>query len=64
MSVLSRFIFGLVNFAVRNDLSEPREQAGSGPHVNASAGEKKLAARRTGMQGEAFAYWYLRRNLT
>lgn len=62
MSVLSRFIFGLVSFAARNGLSEPREEAASGAQVNPPGGEKKLAARRTGMQGETFAYWYLRRN--
>jgi len=62
MSVMSRFIFGLVNFAARNGLSEAREQAGPAPQVNAPAGVKKLAARRTGMRGETFAYWYLRRH--
>jgi hypothetical protein len=51
MSVLSRFIFGLVSFAARNGLSEPP----------APAGVKKQAARRTGMQDETFPYWYLRR---
>jgi hypothetical protein len=52
---MSRFIFGLVNFAARNGLSEPREQAGPGPQVNVPAGGKKLAARRTGMRGETLA---------
>jgi hypothetical protein len=60
MSVLSRVIFGLVNFAARNGLSEAHEPAGLG--VDLPPVEKKLAARRTGMQGETFAYWYLRRN--
>ncbi len=59
MSVLSRFVFGLVNFASRNGLAEPAEPAA--PRVHALAGAKKLAARRTGMKGETFAYWYLRR---
>lgn len=62
MSVMSRFIFGLVNFAARNGLSKPREQASPGPQVNVPAGVKKLAARRTGMRGETLAYWYLRRH--
>jgi len=58
MSVMSRFIFGLVNFAARNGLSEPSD---AGLRMNAPRAEKRLAARRTGMKGETFAYWYLRR---
>jgi hypothetical protein len=27
-----------------------------------SGGAKKLEARRTGVRGETYAYWYLRRN--
>ncbi|MCL5287080.1 MAG: YraN family protein [Acidobacteria bacterium] len=54
MPLLARLIFGLVNFAARNGLADsaPAESAAS----------KKLRARRTGIRGETFAYWYLRRH--
>ena len=60
MPVRSRLIFELLNFAARNGLSESHEP--SDAQADMPASEKKLAARRTGMQGETFAYWYLRRN--
>ena len=52
--LLARTIFGLVNWAARNglaDLTVPLSASG--------AGHK---ARRTGVRGETYAYWYLRRN--
>jgi putative endonuclease len=54
MRLFARLIFGLVNFAARNGLAEaaPAE----------SAAGKKLRARQTGIRGETFAYWYLRRH--
>lgn len=50
MPILSRMIFGFVNLRARSGLAE------SSPQDSA-----KLAARRTGVRGETFAYWYLRR---
>jgi putative endonuclease len=58
-------MFGLVDFAARNGLAavppaasaSGRQPAGS----PAAASEKKLRARATGIRGETYAYWYLRR---
>jgi putative endonuclease len=50
MPIVSRMIFGLVNLRARRGLAE-----------ESPADSEKLAARRTGMRGETFAYWYLRR---
>jgi putative endonuclease len=50
MPLLARVIFSLVNFAARNGLA-----AGDAP-------TEKLRARQTGIRGETFAYWYLRRH--
>ncbi len=52
MPVFARLIFGLVNFAARNGLAAPAPDAASA----------KLRARQTGIRGETFAYWYLRRH--
>lgn len=54
MPVLARAMFGLVNWAARKGLADS-----SAPPTRAAAG---LRARRTGVQGETYAYWYLRRN--
>jgi len=49
--VLGRLMFALVDFAARKGLAD------------ASAEETtKQQARRTGIQGETYAYWYLRRH--
>jgi putative endonuclease len=52
--MLARTIFGLVDWAARKGLAEssvvPARSAASG-----------LKARRTGVRGETYAYWYLRR---
>ena len=50
MPLFARAIFGLVNFAARKGLA-----AGDAPSA-------KLRARQTGIRGETFAYWYLRRH--
>jgi len=52
--ILARAVFGLVNWAARKGLAES-----SAPPRSAAAGRK---ARRTGVRGETYAYWYLRRN--
>ena len=55
MRVFSRVIFGFVEWAARNGLAA-ETRAGRQPTRNA------LARRRTGVRGETFAYWYLRRH--
>jgi Holliday junction resolvase-like predicted endonuclease len=53
MPLVSRLIFHAVHWAARKGLRE------TGVHSNE---EKKNAARRTGIRGETYAYWYLRRH--
>lgn len=50
MPLVSRAIFGIVNWAARNGLAPDR------------ATPAKNETRRTGVRGETFAYWYLRRH--
>jgi putative endonuclease len=54
MPLFARLIFGLVNFAARNGITQ------SAPAESVAG--KKLRARQTGIRGETFAYWYLRRH--
>lgn len=66
MPILARVMFGMVNLAARRGLAE---EAGAGTIGDSSknadpANSKnraKDAARRTGVRGETYAYWYLRR---
>lgn len=63
MALLARVMFGLVDFAARrglaaNSTEEPRAP-GAPPPAQA---ESKHRARRTGIRGETYAYWYLRRH--
>jgi putative endonuclease len=53
MPLLSRAIFLLVHWAARKGL---RDDHGDRDHP------RKLAARRTGIRGETYPYWYLRRH--
>ena len=53
MSIVARVIFGLVDWAARKGL-RPAD-------VPPSADGAKQQARRTGVRGETYAYWYLRR---
>jgi putative endonuclease len=46
-------MFGVVEWAARKGLSDSSTPA--------SRAEAKLRARRTGVRGETYAYWYLRR---
>lgn len=46
--MLARILFALVQFAARKGLAE--------------AADAKQQARRTGVRGETYAYWYLRRH--
>ena len=55
MPVLARVMFGLVNFAARKGISDAQPDA-------APAARKSTGAHTTGVHGETFAYWYLRRH--
>jgi putative endonuclease len=48
-------MFGLVNWAARKGLAES-----SAPQARTAVAGRK--ARRTGVRGETYAYWFLRRN--
>lgn len=52
MPVFSRLMYQAVQWASRRGLRE---------ETSSSTDAKKAAARRTGVRGETFAYWYLRR---
>lgn len=54
MLILARAMFGLVSWAARRGLAES-----SAPATRSAIGGK---ARRTGVRGETYAYWFLRRN--
>ena len=51
MPLFSRAIFQFVRWAARKGLRDDH-----------SPDEQKLTARRTGIRGETYAYWYLRRH--
>ena len=53
MPILARAIFGLVDWAARNGLADGVQSP--------SPQSARLRARRTGVRGETYAYWYLRR---
>jgi putative endonuclease len=51
--IFARTMFGLVSWAARKGLSDSSAPAPDGA---------KQSASRTGVRGETYAYWYLRRN--
>ena len=53
LRLFSRFMYGVVRWRARRGLCD---------EGHAATEDAKLAARRTGVRGEAFAYWYLRRH--
>src|SRR6202522_321256 len=53
--MLARVMFAIVKFAARKGLAESAPQ-------NSSGSSPKQQARRTGVRGETYAYWYLRRH--
>jgi putative endonuclease len=53
MPLVSRAIFQLVHWAARKGLRDD---------CSASPAQRKHAARRAGIRGETYAYWYLRRH--
>jgi putative endonuclease len=60
--VLARFMFAVIDFAARKGLGAmPQSQSAS--NTAAAAGDPaKHRARQTGIRGETYAYWYLRRH--
>lgn len=58
--MLARVMFAIVNRAARKGLAESVAAADESSH--ASAKNQKIKARRTGVRGETYAYWYLRRH--
>jgi len=58
MPILARIIFGCIEWSSRRGFAPTREP-GAAPDL---AKSPRLARRRTGVRGETFAYWYLRRH--
>jgi putative endonuclease len=56
--MFSRLIFGLVQFAARKGLYE----AAPSPAATTAAARRQQIRHRTGVRGETYAYWYLRRH--
>jgi putative endonuclease len=56
--VFARLIFAFVQFSARKGLAEAPAEGSS----RASVASPKENARRTGIRGETYAYWYLRRH--
>jgi len=54
--MIARMMFAVVDFAARKGLAEAANAASS------SEDSPKQRARRTGVRGETYAYWYLRRH--
>jgi putative endonuclease len=57
MAIISRAIFSVVKWNARRGLRDE----GAVSAGEAVATERKFAAQRTGIRGETYAYWYLRR---
>ncbi|HUJ39854.1 MAG TPA: YraN family protein [Candidatus Acidoferrales bacterium] len=55
--MISRFMFAIVNFAARKGLYDAPE----GEEPRTAAERRPEIRRRTGVRGETYAYWYLRR---
>lgn len=64
MPILARVMFGMVNLAARRGLAEEAGVGAGSTELNAEEGKlaAKHAARRTGVRGETYAYWYLRKH--
>jgi putative endonuclease len=56
--VFAHLIFAFVQFSARKGLAETHAEDSS----RASVASPKENARRTGIRGETYAYWYLRRH--
>jgi putative endonuclease len=63
MPLVSRLIFYVIHFAARKGLRDEYSADTSDPKPDPSAASRsKLRARQTGIRGETYAYWYLRRH--
>jgi putative endonuclease len=68
LPIFSSLIFGAVRWAARKGLRGERDDASEEQEsperkiAQNRIAERKLVAGRTGMRGETYAYWYLRRN--
>jgi len=60
MPIFSRLMFQAVCWAARRGLREEANFSGDAKEPKAGSA-KKLEARSTGVRGETYAYWYLRR---
>jgi len=60
LNVFARLIFALVRFSARNGLAENLAEESSPAPANLQSPKER--ARRTGVRGETYAYWYLRRH--
>jgi Holliday junction resolvase-like predicted endonuclease len=62
--VLARFMFAIIDFAARKGLgATPSAHASSAQTPSSAGGDTaKHRARQTGIRGETYAYWYLRRH--
>jgi hypothetical protein len=56
--MFARLIFSIVEFGARKGLNNPNPAAAKPDAANSV----KQRARRTGVRGETYAYWYLRRH--
>jgi Holliday junction resolvase-like predicted endonuclease len=66
MPVFSRLIFYAVRFGarrgLRDDENHPPPKPAPGQPVDTEKFQQKEKARRTGLRGETYGYWYLRRH--
>lgn len=53
--MIARLMFAAVNFAARKGLADPAPE-------DSSQADSRGRARRTGIRGETYAYWFLRRH--
>ncbi len=64
MPFFSNLIFNLVSFASKNGITSPHDpklgRTGSRPQGDRTKGQ--AGAKQTGIRGETFAYWHLRRH--
>lgn len=60
--MLSRVMFGMVSLAARRGMAQPVDANALGAAAPAPVNAKKEMARKAGVRGETFAYWYLRRH--
>ena len=61
MPIFARLMYGLVSFASRRGVSDAPVELNAA-QVQSAEATRKARARRTGVRGETFAYWYLRRH--